>query len=657
MKDSAFKKLYSFSAMIDNPSNTRLSSTESPPADAAQTKLERIRFRVAPLILLTQAICIWWVVDSEIARDVYLICYSLMMPTVLYLLLALLLRRWLPFNNRELLLGYIVLTATIPIVGFGGLRFVVEGMGYMQFLSEAQPQWVKFLPSLVRLPVLHDPQAIRDFYAGGASVPWKAWIGPIIFWSTYLGGLSLLWICLAGILRRIWIHQERLTFPIAMIPLQLNEHNGAIFRNPLLWYGFAIPAVLQSLLAINFWVPSVPCIQMKAFNLQPVAFTTPPWNALPGLMVGFYPMAIGLAYFIPSDISFSCWFFSILTRLSYVAGAAVGIDAAGTGAARFPYRDEQAAGAWIAFAGLVIWGARHHWRTVKVLVSADERQSLRKLSVMAVLCVVLCAAMMSVVGIPPILSLGVVIVYASFVLSGARVRAESGGQWTFASAFWTPTRVGNSVFGTQGVGNQALVANGHFDLIHSDIRGQSLPYLMESLDIAEKVGIRWRTVLLWVAAGTATALIMGWWCTLTKLYDIGAATAKANDYPFIRIQRSFNEIERLSLIPGKPDVPGVAAMVFAMGFTLALALWRRLGLFGLHPVGYVLCNTFTMSSFIVPFFIAWAAKVSILRFFGHKTYRGSIPFFVGVALGDIVTQALWALIGAVLDVPVYQFLS
>lgn len=73
---------------------------------------------------------VWWVADSEIARSIYLICYSLMMPTALYLLFVRLLRRWLPFTREELLMGYIVLTATIPIIGFGGLRFLLPGRGF-----------------------------------------------------------------------------------------------------------------------------------------------------------------------------------------------------------------------------------------------------------------------------------------------------------------------------------------------------------------------------------------------------------------------------------------------------------------------------------------------------------------------------------------------
>lgn len=616
-----------------------------------------IRARVIVLILALQAAFIWWAVDGEVARGIHMLCYSLMMPTVLYLLCIRLIRRWLPFEDGELLLVYIVLTATIPIIGYGGMRFVAEGAGYLSFFSTTQPQWLKYAPFLERLPVLQDPEAIRTLYRGGQSVPWAAWTGPIIFWSTYLMLLSTIWICLAGVLRRIWVHQERLTFPIAMLPLRMYDPKEDIFRSRLLWIGFAVPAILQSLLVLHQWYPSVPALQLKQFDIKPLVFTSPPWDAMPSFTIGFYPMAVGLAYFVPSDVSFSCWSLALVMRLTYVAAAIFGVEAAGTGASRFPYREEQAAGAWIAFAGLVMWGARHHWKTVAKLVPAEERRQVGLMAMGALACTFLCAKMMALIGLPFYISFGVILVYAAYVLTGARVRAEAGAQWTFAPLVATPHYVMGSMFGTRMLNTQGFLATGHLDLVHVDMRAQSLPYLMEGMDIAEKSGIRWRTVLLWVGIGTLTALAMGWFTTLTRLYELGASTAKAEQYPMRKVQIAFNNMERLTLASGRWDPQGVAAMSFAGALTVLLSCSRRIGSLGLHPVGYVLCNTLTMNAFIVPFFIAWLAKTLVLRLGGNRTYRQSVPLFVGIILGDIVTQAAWTLFGSVFDVPIYQFLT
>ncbi|MDO8587729.1 MAG: hypothetical protein Q7T82_11890 [Armatimonadota bacterium] len=620
------------------------------------------RPRTLLLILLTQAVIIGWVADSEIARGVYLICYSLMTPTVLYLLLARALRRWLPFENNELLLAYIVLTATIPIVGFGGLSFLMQGMGYLSFVSGSQPEWVKFVQHLAGMPLLHDPKAIQGLYLGRTGVPWHAWLTPIAFWSVYLLLLSGIWLCLAGILRRVWIHQERLTFPITTLPLQMMDPRDDIFRRPIFWAGFAIPALLQSLLALHEWFPAVPAVQLKAMNIAPMVFTTPPWNAIPAFNIGFYPIAIGLAYFVPSQVSFSCWFLYVLMTLVYVAGAMFGVEGTGAGvgvgvgSAMFPYPHEQATGAWLAFAGIILWGARSHLRTVMKSLPVEERNAMRRLPALALLCALACAGMMVAVGVRPVVALGIVGIYVAYTLTGARIRAVAGGQWTFAP-LWTPHHITASILGTRGMGDQSLIAGGHFDLIHVDIRAQSLPYLMEGLCIAERTGIRWKTILTWVAAGTVTALILGWWFGLTKLYSLGASTAKTNPYPLLKAKICFDGVNRLATAGGHGYRAGALAMLFGAGLTLLLTWTRGLGVYGLHPIGYALCNTLIIRAFAVPFFLAWLVKVIVLRWGGSRAYHRSVPFFVGVILGDIVAQGFWTILASVLNLPVYQFLT
>ncbi|MBM3496996.1 MAG: hypothetical protein FJX72_22140, partial [Armatimonadetes bacterium] len=60
-----------------------------------------MRARVLILTLLVQAGFVWWVTDSEIVQSVYLICYSLMMPTTLYLLCGGAIQRVFRLDRRE----------------------------------------------------------------------------------------------------------------------------------------------------------------------------------------------------------------------------------------------------------------------------------------------------------------------------------------------------------------------------------------------------------------------------------------------------------------------------------------------------------------------------------------------------------------------------
>jgi len=632
---------------------------DSEPPAAGARLLGGVRPRVLALLFAAQFVLVSWVADSEIARNVSLIGYSLMMPTVLFLLLMRVLSRWLPFTRREVLLVYVVLTATLPVVGFGGIRFLIPGMGFLPYFAETQPQWSRYLPHLTGLPILHDPAAIAALYRGDSAVPWQAWTVPILFWSAYLLLLSGVWLGLAAVLHRIWIRQERLTFPVTLLPLQLTDPQDDLFRRRLFWAGAALPVVFQSLLALHEWYPSVPAFQLKAYDIRPSLFPSPPWNAIPNLQISIYPMAVGLAYFVPSSVSFSCWFFLFASKFSHVAGAMAGLGAGGAGAAgRFPFREEQAAGAWIGFALLTAWGAYYHWRSLMRDTPPGEQREMKRLGVIGAVCMALCSLLLVGVGIAPVVAVGVVVVYVGFTLTAARVRAEAGGQWSMAPTLWTPHRVMAAATGTFGVPDRALVAGGHFDMVHVDIRGQSLPYLMEGLKIADTMGIRWRTVTLWVAIGTVTALAFGWWSSLTQFYDLGAATAKASSYPLVKAQISMREMHNLATSRVPWDRDGVGAMAFAGGFTLLLAALRTRFLgFPFSPVGYVLANTYTMNAFFVPFLVAWAVKVMVQRFGGSGLYRRSIPFFIGLILGDIAIQAFWTLVGRLIDAPVYQFLA
>jgi hypothetical protein len=51
-----------------------------------------------------------------------------------------------------------------------------------------------------------------------------------------------------------------------------------------------------------------------------------------------------------------------------------------------------------------------------------------------------------------------------------------------------------------------------------------------------------------------------------------------------------------------------------------------------------------MHSMWLSIFLGWLAKVTITRFGGNESYRRATPFFLGMALGDIVMIVLWVLI-------------
>jgi len=612
------------------------------------------RARVLLLILALEVALHAWVADSEIQRNVYLICYALMAPTALILVSGPLLCRLLRLTRSELLFVYAVLTATLPIAGFGALRFLVPGMGWVPHAGESDSDVARLSQAWAGLPVLQDPAAISALYRSGP-VDWTAWRLPVGFWSIYLLLLAGAGLAIGCIVRRSWLEQERLSFPVAQIALEWTSAETPAWRRPGFWIGAAIPVVLQSLLAIREWAPSVPAMGLKAWNAREMLFPTPPWSAIPDFQIGFYPMAIGLGYFMPGPVAFSCCFFWLATRLAHVAGVALGLAPAGGGPeARFPYVFEQGAGAWIGMALLTLFAVRR----AAHLRSDAERKSDTIATCVAVACLAGAAAMMHSSGVPLPMSVVTVLVAGAYIVTAARVRAEAGAIWTFAPLTWTPGRVALEMFRTAPFPPPTIAGTALFDLVHVDVRGQALPYLMEGMQIVKETRFSVRTLVVWSGIFTAVAIALAWWFQVNATHQVGAAGAGANPYGLLKVRISFREALGAASRPSIPDLAGFGAAAFGGLFTGALALLRARWVgFPLHPIGYVLGLTLTMNAFFVPILIALLVRVTVLRYGGGEMYRRSVAFFVGLTLGDIGIQTLWALVGRMLDLPVYPFLS
>ncbi len=101
------------------------------------------------------------------------------------------------------------------------------------------------------------------------------------------------------------------------------------------------------------------------------------------------------------------------------------------------------------------------------------------------------------------------------------------------------------------------------------------------------------------------------------------------------------------------------SIIFALvgfAFTMLMLMMRlRFLWWSLHPVGYAVSGRWGIGRIFLPLVIASAAKWITLRFSGLRAYRRSIPFFMGLILGDFVVGSVWATIGLIFHIPVYVF--
>jgi len=67
--------------------------------------------------------------------------------------------------------------------------------------------------------------AVVGFFEGlreGQSVPWEVWVGPLARWLVPVAAVFGAFLCLSVVLRRQWSDNERLSFPLVQLPLELS---------------------------------------------------------------------------------------------------------------------------------------------------------------------------------------------------------------------------------------------------------------------------------------------------------------------------------------------------------------------------------------------------------------------------------------------------
>ena len=100
-------------------------------------------------------------------------------------------------------------------------------------------------------------------------------------------------------------------------------------------------------------------------------------------------------------------------------------------------------------------------------------------------------------------------------------------------------------------------------------------------------------------------------------------------------------------------VPVNAAQVGAGAALAAGLLWLRANFlwWPLHPFGLALCAAWSTSVIWFSIFLGWLAKAAIMSFGGANAYRRTMPFFLGLVLGEALIAGVLLLISLALGQP------
>lgn len=292
-------------------------------------------------------------------------------------------------NPAELAMIYFSLVCAAMVSSFGLAGLVLPNiMGVNYFASAQDHAWRDlFYPHIPRWMVPWDPRGgenqwvTQRFFEGlrtGESVPWDAWIVPLSAWLAFALLLFFLMACVSTLMRRQWVDNEKLSFPLVQLPMEMAAEStgSSIFSNRLVWLGFAIPMAYHLVNGLHKSFPNVPELPTLIW-LHPL-FKAKPFSDMHclGFIVTF--SIIGFAYLLPLDVSFSMWFFLLFFRLQDVVASYLGLKwdiMPFYGGTRY-HQGFQSAGAFATLVVVMLWLARPHLRLVAQRVFSNKGQDI-----------------------------------------------------------------------------------------------------------------------------------------------------------------------------------------------------------------------------------------------------------------------------------------
>ena len=570
-------------------------------------------------------------------------------------LLGLMRQHW-AFNRAELLLitAMMMLATAIPSRGFTGAT--IPAISSVLYYATPENNWAELLVSHIpTYLVVQDEVAIKQFYEGlprGESIPWGAWVEPLFWWLLFMAAFYLVLICAMVIMRRQWMDHERLLYPLVQVPLGMIEDGPQparikpFLRNPIMWAGFAVPAILNTINSFSHYYEFAPRVDL---NL-PLALG----HDAVVLRIRLNYLMMGLAYFINTGISGSLWFFYLLAKAQEWACSTLGVftteqlDAYSHAGPTTGMLSHQSMGAMVALVVLGLWTARGHlkavWQQARAGGStAGELLSYRTALVGLVGGLVVMGLWLWQTGLPwwaVVLFLG-----AAFAIFFAltRVIVEAG----LSSAVEGLSGAG---FVVSGIGSSALGATGMMALGFTLAwAGDLLVFMMapcaNGIRMLHGLKVGRRRVLAMLTAALAIGLLGSIYATLNLGYQYGALNLHRQYFSGLFAFEPFRFAARFIETPTGPYWlgwlwNGVGAAV------MALLLWARHHLlwWPLHPIGYVASGTWILGNIWFSIFLAWLIKSVVLKYMGPNGYRSTRWFFLGVILGQFASGGAWLVV-------------
>ena len=544
----------------------------------------------------------------------------------------------LALGGGDLVLAYtmLLMALTLPTQNFlGHVLYVISAAHYG---ASPENRWEEILhPHIPEWIAPNDMDALRVFHEGlpaGQSIPWEAWVVPLTAWLAFGLAMTVMMICMSVILHRQWSANERLAYPMVHLPQAIIEgaddpmsRLNPFFKNPVMWLGFALPFCFFGMDGLHEYIPAMPELPWNMESIYLVRDTV-------RIIIAFSFAWIGFFYLVNLEITFSIWFFYLLSKLQEGISNLLGVSNPEVMSvyerAQSADLSHQGTGAVIVFVILGLWTARHHllealcrlWRPPSV-GGWEETFSYRLCFLGFGGCLTFLAFWLSASGIPVAVLpafLGISLIYFIMI---TRVTAAGGVPTTRPPI--TPPFFVISGFGTSALGDRGLAAMGF-----------TMGWAAE------------------IVKGPKGRLMLG--MVLAAVCSLAAAT-----YMFMELIHTHGGVNfwfgdgggnwrwYASFYENRPEANTRGWIFTGIGGLLeGFLVWanHRWFWWPLHPIGFVVASGFITGQIWIAAFIAWFLKAVILRYGGPGLFAQLRPFFLGLILGEATTGGMWLFIDA-----------
>ena len=592
--------------------------------------------------------------------------YTVVFVLLILALANLALKRFLPnyaLTRGELISIYVFMSILGVFMSYDMFLPLVSIIVHAFYFASPENEWRdlfwSYLPDWL---TINDSDAVRAFYLGDESIfeirHFLAWVKPTFWWCTFTFVLLFVMQCINVVIRKRWVEQERLVYPIVELPHQIACNTNSFLRNKPMWWGFAVAASISLINGLSVLFPSIPSIPNKSIPLQPL-FSDKPWTAFlaGGSSIIIYPFAVGLSFLMPLDLLASCLLFFLLYKIQIFVGILAGLEKV----PGYPYAYEQNIGAYTGISLIVLWTARRQiWgafqQAIQQKPTEDAAEPMRYRT--AFLGIVLGGIFLVGFGMrggmaPWIAVLFFAAHFLTIAIALTRIRAQIG------LSIHNTTSIGPhhslvSLIGSRRIGAQNLTWFSLFFWFNRDNRSHPMPHQLEAFKLAERSNLESKGLSRWMLGLMVIAMPLCIMMLLDMFYKLGVDSGRVGAQINSFGSRAYRLLHRSFIMPQDSQPAHVAGMAIGGGFTLLLAAIRaRLFWWPIHPLGYGVA--FHIHMFWAAFTISAIAKWSLLKYGGIGLYRKAVPLFIGLVLGDFTVGSIWSILGIALNTRTYTF--